>query len=237
MLCIDSPPRASSDRVQPLGKVQPNFQLRTLAILAGAGAGDRLGADVPKAFIRCAGRELWEWSADVLASTCDRVVLAVPPDRADPDAQPPRVAGGAARSESVRNALASVPEADIVVIHDAARPFIDEELVQRCIAAVEGGADGAVAAAPVTDTIKEADPGGRVTRTLDRSHLWWIQTPQAFRADVLRRALDSGDVANATDDAALVESFGGDVRIIESTARNFKITWPEDLERAEALLC
>jgi 2-C-methyl-D-erythritol 4-phosphate cytidylyltransferase len=196
-----------------------------------------LGPDVPKAFIRCAGRELWEWSADVLASACDQVVLAVPADRADTSADPCRIAGGAARSESVRNALAAAPDADIVVIHDAARPLVSADLVRACIAAVEAGADGAVAAAPVTDTIKEADRDGRVTRTLDRACLWSIQTPQAFRADVLRRALDSDGVADATDDASLVEALGGDVRIVESTARNFKITWPEDLERAEALLC
>jgi 2-C-methyl-D-erythritol 4-phosphate cytidylyltransferase len=172
----------------------------------------------------------------VLAATCDRVVFAVPPDRADPSADPARVAGGAVRSESVRNALAAVSDADIVVIHDAARPLLSEDLVRACIAAVESGADGAVAATPVTDTIKEADAQRRVTRTLDRARLWSIQTPQVFRADALRGAL-AGDVANATDDAMLVESLGGDVRIVESSPRNFKITWPEDLERAEALLC
>jgi 2-C-methyl-D-erythritol 4-phosphate cytidylyltransferase len=178
-------------------------------------------------------------------------MFAVPADRVDApapgDADAPgpsdadargirRIAGGVARSESVRNALAAAPDADIVVIHDAARPLVTEELVRRCVAAVESGADGAVAAAPVTDTIKEADSSGRVVRTLDRSALWSIQTPQAFRADVLRQAL-GGDVANATDDASLVESLGADVRIVESSARNFKVTWPEDLERAEALLC
>ena len=89
----------------------------------------------------------------------------------------------------------------------------------------------------MTDTIKEADPAGRVIRTLDRARLWSIQTPQVFRADVLRRALESDAVATATDDASLVESFGGDVRIVESSPRNFKITWPEDLERAASLLC
>jgi 2-C-methyl-D-erythritol 4-phosphate cytidylyltransferase len=218
--------------------VQPNFQLRTVGILAGAGAGDRLGADQPKAFIRCAGRELWRWSADVLVATCDRVVFAVPPAwMEDEDPGIERVAGGASRSESVRNALAVVPDADVVVIHDAARPFATEELVRRCIAAVEDGADGAVAAAPVTDTIKEADESGRVVRTLDRDRLWSIQTPQAFRAHVLRQALETERVADATDDASLVEALGGEVRIVESTAANFKVTWPDDLERAEALLC
>jgi 2-C-methyl-D-erythritol 4-phosphate cytidylyltransferase len=197
-----------------------------------------LGADVPKAFIPCAGRELWEWSADVLARECDRVVFAVTPDRVEGgSAHVERVTGGAARSESVRNALAIAPDADIVVIHDAARPFVTAELVRACVRVVEGGADGATAAARVTDTIKEADADGRVIRTLDRARLWAIQTPQAFRANVLRRALTRGDVAAATDDASLVESLGGDVRIVEAPPGNFKVTWPEDLARAEALLC
>jgi 2-C-methyl-D-erythritol 4-phosphate cytidylyltransferase len=146
------------------------------------------------------------------------------------------VVGGPARSESVRNAIAAAPDADIVVIHDAARPFASVELFRACIAAIGAGADGAVAAAPVTDTIKEAGADRRVVRTLDRSTLWSIQTPQAFRADILKRAL-AGDVATATDDASLVEALGGDVRIVEAPSSNFKITWPEDLARAEALLC
>jgi 2-C-methyl-D-erythritol 4-phosphate cytidylyltransferase len=199
---------------------------------------------VPKAFIRCAGRELWEWSAEVLGEVCDHIAFAVPSDRIPtgsgafyaPAPSIDWVAGGEARSQSVRNALATAPDADIVVIHDAARPFVTADLVRRCIAAVEAGADGAIAAAPVTDTIKEADADGRVTRTLDRSRLWSIQTPQAFRADILRRALE-GDITNATDDAMLVESLGGDVRIVEAPPSNFKITWPEDLARAESLLC
>ena len=169
----------------------------------------------------------------MLASTCDRVVFAVPPDRVDGEG---RVAGGRTRSESVRNALAAAPEAEIVVIHDAARPFVTEALVRECVAVVEAGADGAIAAAPVTDTVKEADADRRVTRTLDRSHLWAIQTPQVFRAQILKRALE-GDLAGATDDASLVEQLGGDVRIVEAPASNFKITYPEDLARAETLLC
>jgi 2-C-methyl-D-erythritol 4-phosphate cytidylyltransferase len=182
---------------------------------------------------------LWEWSADVLREACDRVVFAVPPEMADPDAEPPRIAGGASRSESVRNALATAPEADIVVIHDAARPLVPAQLVVDCIDAVLSGDDGAIAAAPVADTIKEAEPDGRVKRTLDRSALWAVQTPQVFRAGVLRRALDqpAAVLAAATDDAALVEAAGGTVRVIEAPAHNFKVTWPVDLQRAESALC
>jgi 2-C-methyl-D-erythritol 4-phosphate cytidylyltransferase len=193
---------------------------------------------MPKAFIRCAGKELWRWSADVLVRSCDRVVFAVPAEwLEDEDLGIERVAGGASRSESVRNALAVEPAADIVVIHDAARPFVTDELVQRAIQTVEAGADGAVAAARVTDTIKEADDQGRVVRTLDRDVLWSIQTPQVFRAAVLREALASERIADASDDASLVEALGGDVRVVEAPASNFKITWPDDLARAEALLC
>jgi 2-C-methyl-D-erythritol 4-phosphate cytidylyltransferase len=193
---------------------------------------------VPKAFIPCAGRELWEWSADALASACDRVVFAVPTGYLE-GSGPDRVPGGASRSESVRNALAAVPDAEIVVIHDAARPMVTEDLIRRCIAEVERGADGAVAATPVTDTIKEADPERRVIRTLDRSALWAIQTPQVFRAEALRNAMDAGPdaLAAATDDASLVEAAGGTVLVVEAPPENFKVTWPVDLARAEAALC
>jgi 2-C-methyl-D-erythritol 4-phosphate cytidylyltransferase len=172
----------------------------------------------------------------VLAQTCDQLVFAAPEGY---DEAPGRVRGGASRSESVLNAMSSAPEADIVVIHDAARPLVTAELVKRCIAEVEDGWDGAIAAAAVTDTIKEAEDDGRVRRTLDRSGLWAIQTPQAFRAPLLKQALDVPvDVlAAATDDATLVEAAGGFVRIVEAPARNFKVTWPDDLKLAEALLC
>lgn len=198
---------------------------------------------MPKAFIRCAGRELWEWSAEVLASACDEVVFAVPADRVDGDAAGGcgirRVAGGAMRSESVRHALDAAPGADIVVVHDAARPLVTADLVRACVAEIEAGWDAAIAAAPVTDTIKEADADGQVRLTLERRHLWAVQTPQAFEAGILRRALDADPEATkvATDDASLVEAIGGRVRIVEAPPRNFKITWPEDLERAESLLC
>jgi 2-C-methyl-D-erythritol 4-phosphate cytidylyltransferase len=175
-----------------------------------------------------------------MRSVCDRVVMAVPADV--PDSQGlsdlvERVQGGAHRSESVRNAMLVAPEAEIVVIHDAARPFASAELFRACIAAIEDGADGGIAATPVTDTIKEADEDRRVVQTLDRSKLWSIQTPQAFREDILRYALEKGNLATATDDASLVEAIGGEVRIVEAPASNFKITWPEDLARAESLLC
>jgi 2-C-methyl-D-erythritol 4-phosphate cytidylyltransferase len=176
-----------------------------------------------------------EWSVDVLEAACDRVVLAVPEGW---ETGEDRVTGGHVRSASVRAALAAAPEAEVVVVHDAARPLVTVDLVERCVAAVREGWDGAIAAAPMTDTVKEAGDGGRVVRTLDRSVLWRIQTPQVFAADVLRRALDVPDeiLAAATDDASLVEGVGGSVRVIESAAENIKVTTPVDLRLAETLL-
>jgi 2-C-methyl-D-erythritol 4-phosphate cytidylyltransferase len=208
--------------------------MAVVGIIPAAGSGERLGASGPKAFATCGGRSLLDWSLDVLESVCDRVVVAVPSGFEGVGC---RVLGGASRSESVRLALAAAPEATVAVVHDAARPLITRELVESCVAALEGW-DGVVAAAPVADTIKEADASGRVVRTLDRSALWAIQTPQVFRADVLRRALDVDDavLASATDDASLVEAAGGAVRVLEAPAENIKVTRPVDLALAEALL-
>jgi 2-C-methyl-D-erythritol 4-phosphate cytidylyltransferase len=208
--------------------------MAVVGIVPAAGSGERLGASGPKAFVMCGGRSLLDWSLEVLEAVCDRVVVAVPAGFEDGR---DRVVGGAVRSESVRLALAAAPEATVAVVHDAARPLITRELVQSCVDALEGW-EGVVAAAPVSDTIKEAASDGRVVRTLDRSALWAIQTPQVFRADVLRRALDvPPDVlAAATDDASLVEAAGGSVRVVEAPAENIKVTRAVDLALAEALL-
>jgi 2-C-methyl-D-erythritol 4-phosphate cytidylyltransferase len=210
--------------------------MAVVGIVPAAGRGERLGSDGPKAFVACGGRPLVEWSLDVLESVCDRVVMAVP--EGWEDGSDDRVVGGAVRSESVRAALAAAPEASIAVVHDAARPLVTRELVEACVAAVRSGWDGAIAAAPMTDTVKEADSDRGVVRTLDRSVLWRIQTPQAFAADTLRRALDvPADVlAAATDDASLVEAVGGSVRVVEAPPENIKVTTPLDLEFAAALL-
>jgi 2-C-methyl-D-erythritol 4-phosphate cytidylyltransferase len=209
--------------------------MSVVGIVPAGGSGERLGADRPKAFVVCAGRPLIEWSLEVLRSVCDRVVVAAPPDYVE---EPDYVRGGDSRSASVRNALEAAPEATIAVVHDAARPLVTRELVERCLAALEPGIDGAIAAVPMTDTVKEASPEGRVMRTLDRSSLWSIQTPQVFRADVLRRALerDAAALAAATDDAALVEDAGGVVTVVEAFPENIKVTRESDLRIAEALL-
>src|SRR3954453_12974977 len=154
--------------------------MSVVGIVPAAGRGERLGSDRPKAFVVCAGRPLIEWSLDVLRAVCDRVVVAVPPGWEYPDS----VEGGPVRSDSVRRALAAAPEATVAVVHDAARPLVTRDLVERCIAGLDG-ADGAIAARSVTDTTKEVDPSGRVARTLERSSLWAIQTPQVFEAAVL----------------------------------------------------
>jgi len=205
-----------------------------VGIVPAGGSGVRLGARGPKAFAVLGGRCMLEWSVEVLAGACDRVVVAVPPGH---DREPDWVAGGPSRSASVRNALDAVPEAQLVVVHDAARPLLTLDLVRRCIAAAPDGG-GAIAAAPVTDTVKEADSSGRVVRTLDRASLWSIQTPQVFGADILRGALavDDATLAAATDDASLVEAAGHTVVVVEASAENFKVTTAADLRRAEGIL-
>ena len=139
---------------------------------------------------------------------------------------------------SVRNALAA-SHGDPVLVHDAARPLLTPAIVAACLAAVaEPGVDAAVAAAPVTDTIKEAGDGHRVRRTLDRSALWAVQTPQVFRRAALESALAQDDavLAAATDDAALVEGAGGTVVVVPSPRENLKVTTPLDLQVARLLL-
>jgi 2-C-methyl-D-erythritol 4-phosphate cytidylyltransferase len=209
--------------------------MSVVGIVPAGGSGERLGADRPKAFVVCAGRPLIEWSIEVLASVCDRVVVAAPEGYDD---GPDRVRGGDSRSASVRNALAAAPEAEIFVVHDAARPLVTRELVERCVAALQPGIDGAIAAVPMTDTVKEVASDGRVLRTLDRSSLWAIQTPQVFEADILRRALerDAAALAAATDDAWLVDDVGGVITVVESFPENIKVTRESDLRIAEALL-
>ena len=178
-----------------------------------------------------------EWSLVALrAAGIEQIVVALPPGERAPDGCS-GVAGGATRSQSVRNALAAAAEDGFVVVHDAARPLVTPGHFTAALAAL-GDADAAIAAAPLTDTVKHAGVDRVVTATLDRSALWAIQTPQAFRREALARALDAPDelLARATDDAWLVEQAGGTVRVVESTPENFKVTTPHDLRVAELLL-
>jgi 2-C-methyl-D-erythritol 4-phosphate cytidylyltransferase len=201
-----------------------------VGIIPAGGSGERLGADRPKAFVVCGGRPLFEWSIDALKPACSRIVLAVPPGFEEP---PDRVTAGSSRSASVRNALDAAPEASVFVVHDAARPLVTPDLVSRCLDALED-ADGVIAAAPVSDTVHVASEQV-IRETPDRSTLWAAQTPQVFRADVLRRAYDSSK-EGATDEASLVAAAGGTVRLVEGPWDNIKVTTPTDLRLAEALL-
>ena len=208
-----------------------------VALLVAAGSGERLGADRPKAFVVLAGRPMLEWSVAALrAAGIEDIVVALPPGEAAP-AGCAGVEGGATRSESVRRALAVAPSGDEVVVHDAARPLVTPEHFTAALAAL-ADADAAIAAAVMTDTVKEAGADRRVVATHDRSRLWAIQTPQAFRREALERALDvdAATLARATDDAWLVERAGGTVRVVESTPENFKVTTPHDLRVAALLL-
>jgi 2-C-methyl-D-erythritol 4-phosphate cytidylyltransferase len=209
-----------------------------VALVVAAGRGERLGKPVPKAFVNLAGRPMVEWSVAALqdVSAVTGIVVALPPGVSAP-AGTIGVPGGSERSHSVRAALAAAgPGEDVILVHDAARPLVTPELIAACLSAL-GDADAAIAATPVTDTIKECE-GEHVARTLDRSRLWAIQTPQVFRRDALQRALAQDDsvVAAATDDAALVEALGGTVRIVPAPPENFKVTTALDLRVAEMLL-
>jgi 2-C-methyl-D-erythritol 4-phosphate cytidylyltransferase len=203
--------------------------LSVVGIIPAGGSGERLGADRPKAFVVCAGRPLLDWSLEALGPACSRVIVAAPPSHV----RSGWVEGGPSRSASVRNALEAAPEATIVVIHDAARPLLTTDLVSRCLDALDG-VDGVIAAAPVSDTVHVASPDLLVAGSPDRSTLWAAQTPQVFRADVLREAYDGNE--EVTDEAALVASVGGTVRLIEGPSDNIKVTTPTDLRLAEALL-
>ncbi len=221
--------------------------VRFAAVLVMAGSGERFGADVPKALVDLDGRPLWEHAAATLRSVtgCAALVLVVPPDheealRAAAARFPGAVvvAGGERRQDSVRHGLVATPEdVDVVAVHDAARPLIRAETVRAATsAAARHGA--ALAAAPVHDTIKCVDAAGRVTETPDRSALWHAQTPQCFRRELLLRAHEAAarDAIDATDDAMLVERLGVAVHVVAADRWNLKITVPDDLRVAEALL-
>jgi 2-C-methyl-D-erythritol 4-phosphate cytidylyltransferase len=209
-----------------------------VALIVAAGSGERLGASRPKAFVTLAGRPMVQWSVDALRAVpaVQRIVVALPEGETAPEGTT-GVPGGAVRSASVRAALAVAGPGDPVIVHDAARPLVTPEAVEATLAAL-GDADGAIAAAPVVDTIKEADADGTVRATLDRSRLWAVQTPQTFRRAALERALAVNDdtLAAATDDAWLIERTGGTVRVVAGSPENLKVTTVADLQRAELVL-
>jgi 2-C-methyl-D-erythritol 4-phosphate cytidylyltransferase len=206
----------------------------TAAVVVGAGSGTRFGA--PKQFELLAGRPVLEWSVRAARTVADWVIAVVPNTHLTytVDGADVIVGGGASRSASVRAGLAAVAEeAEVVVVHDAARPLAPPELFRAVIRAVAEGADAAVPAVAVADTIKEVN-GGIVSRTVPRDHLVAVQTPQAFRRSVLAQA-HAGN-PEATDDAALVEQIGGQVVCIPGSRVNLKLTTREDLLVASAIV-
>jgi 2-C-methyl-D-erythritol 4-phosphate cytidylyltransferase len=217
------------------------------AVLAAAGSGDRLGADRPKAFAKLGDRVLLAESLERLEHSdwIDAIVIVTPAGWEEPSILLAEelsagkvnacVPGGATRAESVRAGVAEVPEdAAVILVHDAARPFLPEEVIERVLTVLGEGWDGAVPGVPVTDTLKRTGGDGAVIETLERDGLVAVQTPQAFVADALRRAVTSG--GEATDCAALVEANGGRVRVVDGDQRLLKITTPADLERVEGFL-
>ena len=216
-------------------------------MLVAAGAGERLGIDRPKAFAPLGGRPLLAESLDRLDRSpwVDAIVVAAPPGWEEPAILLAEelaatkvvscVTGGATRADSVRAAFEDVPEdALVVLVHDAARPLLDDAVVERVLAPLAEGFDGVVPALPIPDTVKRVD-GDIVVETVARGNLVGAQTPQAFLAPALRRAL-SGDLPEATDCASLVERAGGRVAVAAGDPRLLKVTTAADLALVETLL-
>jgi 2-C-methyl-D-erythritol 4-phosphate cytidylyltransferase len=213
--------------------------LQVWSIVVAGGSGRRFGE--PKQFSSLGARPVLEWAVEACRPHSRGVVLVVPAEALDVGASARGadvvVAGGASRAESVRCGLAAVPaDAEVIVVHDAARPLARPALFEAVLSALdEDGVDGAVPGLAVRDTIKQVDAEQMITATLDRSSLVAVQTPQGFRAGALRRAHAVGG-DQATDDAVLVEAIGGRVRVVPGDPDNLKITTPDDLATAERVL-
>ena len=216
--------------------------MSVVAVVPAAGTGERLGADVPKAFVSVAGRQLLDHAVDgLLESGVDLVVVAVAADLVDQArrslaGRATVVAGGPDRRSSVAAALAAVGDARVILVHDAARAFAPVALVRRVIDAVRAGHQAVVPVLPVVDTIRIIDDTGDLGRTVDRNRLRIVQTPQGFDPAVLRLAHRAGPGVPATDDAGLVEALGIPVTAVPGDRAAFKITTPEDLAEAERLM-
>ena len=211
------------------------------AILVAAGRGERLGLDRPKAFAKLGEEPLLAEPLRRLDGSpwVDGIVLVAPPGWEEPAILVAEeegcgkvhacVAGGKTRSDSVRAGLAEVPaDALVVLVHDAARPLVSDEVVERVLAPLSQGWDGVVPGLQVGDTLKRVDSDGGVEETVARDELWAVQTPQAFTADLFRRAQAHG--GDATDCAGLVEAAGGRIKVVEGDPRLLKVTSAADLE-------
>ncbi len=211
------------------------------AVLVAAGSGERLGADVPKAFVRVGGRSLLEHAAGRFVGhpDIDQVVIVAPAEQQDEATRltgQPAVAGGTTRQESVAAGLAALaPDIDTVLVHDVARPFVPATVIAAVVAALTAGADAAVPVVPIHDTVRRVGADGGFAETLDRSSLVAIQTPQGFDRAVLAAAHEAGRTLAVTDDAALVEAMGRVVVAVPGDDAAFKITRPWDLEIASAV--
>ncbi|MEV4267460.1 2-C-methyl-D-erythritol 4-phosphate cytidylyltransferase [Kribbella sp. NPDC049584] len=226
--------------------------MTSAVVIPAAGLGLRLGGETPKAFREVGGDSLLVHAVRGLkaatAADLSCFVVAVPPGAEEAvskelepyvgDATLLVVAGGAERTDSVRAALDVVPVdgIDCILVHDAARAFVPADAIERVVAAVRAGAEAVVPVVPVTDTIKRIGPSGEVVDTPDRSTLVAVQTPQGFAPEVLRRAHAAGADAGVTDDAMMCERLGVTVQTVEGSPDAFKVTRPQDLLLAEALL-
>ena len=213
------------------------------AILVAAGRGERLGLDRPKAFAKLGDDPLLAEPLRRLEACpwVDGIVLVAPPEWEEPAILVAEeegcgkvhacVTGGATRSDSVRAGVAEVPsDALVVLVHDAARPLVSDEVVERVLAPLSDGWDGAVPGLPVGDTLKRVGSDGGIEETVSRDGLWAIQTPQAFAADRFRQVLARNSLLQATDCAGLVEAAGGRVKVVEGDAHLLKVTSEADLE-------
>jgi 2-C-methyl-D-erythritol 4-phosphate cytidylyltransferase len=218
------------------------------ALLVAAGAGERLGGERPKAFMGLGELPLLAEPLRRLDESgwIDAIVVAVPAGWEEPaillaeelaaTKVVAAVTGGRTRAESVRAALAEVPEdALIVIVHDAARPLVSEAVLERVLAPLSEGWDGVVPGLALADTVKSVD-GDRVTGTQPRERLVAVQTPQAFLAAKLREAFGGGDLDDAPDCSSLVEAIGGRVKVVEGDPHLLKVTTPADLEQVAAWL-
>ncbi len=217
------------------------------AILVAAGRGERLGLEHPKAFAKLGEDPLLAEPLRRLEDSdwIDGIVVVAPAGWEEPAILLAEelgcgkanacVAGGATRTDSVRAGLAEVPATALVVlVHDAARPLLSDEVIGRVLAPLSEGWDGAVPGIPVSDTLKRVGPGGVIEETVARDSLYAVQTPQAFIADVFRRAVAGG--AEATDCAGLVEAAGGRVKMVEGDPRLMKVTTADDLAKIASWL-
>ena len=219
-------------------------------LIAAAGSGRRMGAEGNKLLLPVAGRPVLAWTLEaalacpaiswigIVGQPLDGEAIAAIVAAASPDRPVRWIVGGDTRQESVSLGLAALPpEAEGVLIHDGARCLVEPELLQRCAAAVSGGA-AVIAATPVTDTIKQVDGEGTITATHDRRSLWAAQTPQGFPVHQLRAAHASAREQgwSVTDDAALFELLGLPVQVLEGPPSNIKLTTPFDLSVAAAVL-